>query len=233
MLKNKKIVVVGGTSGIGHALARQALDAGAEVVVASRSPEKLAAALAGLGPGARAEQVDAGNDDSVAALFDRIGPFDHLAMTIKSALSHHNFLAADLVKVQAAFDIKVWGQYRLARHAAAAIRPGGSIVFTSGVASRRATPGMSAASAMNGAIEALAQAIALELAPIRVNTVSPGLIDAGEANPARRAALQELARSVPLRRMGWPDEVASAYLHLFGSAYATGSVIVVDGGVAC
>ncbi|MBK8384188.1 MAG: SDR family oxidoreductase [Candidatus Accumulibacter sp.] len=165
--------------------------------------------------------------------FRRVGSFDHLAMIIKAALPHDTFLSSDLNAVRAAFETKFWGQYRLARHAAEWLRPDGSMVFTSGVASRRATPGMSVVSAMNAATEALARVLAVELAPIRVNTVSPGLVDARPLDPAQPERLQKLVQYVPLARLGGTAEIAEAYLYLFGNAYTTGSVMVVDGGVAC
>lgn len=232
-LKNKKIVVVGGATGIGFAVAGKALNAGAEVLIASRSQESLQAALCRLGPGASADRVDAGDEQSVRDFFRRVGSFDHLAMIIKAALPHDTFLSSDLNAVRAAFETKFWGQYRLARHAAEWLRPDGSMVFTSGVASRRATPGMSVVSAMNAATEALARVLAVELAPIRVNTVSPGLVDARPLDPAQPERLQRLVQYVPLARLGGAAEIAEAYLYLFGNAYTTGSVMVVDGGVAC
>ena len=203
------------------------------MLIASRSQESLQAALCRLGPGASADRVDAGDEQSVRDFFRRVGSFDHLAMIIKAALPHDTFLSSDLNAVRAAFETKFWGQYRLARHAAEWLRPDGSMVFTSGVASRRATPGMSVVSAMNAATEALARVLAVELAPIRVNTVSPGLVDARPLDPAQPERLQKLVQYVPLARLGGAAEIAEAYLYLFGNAYTTGSVMVVDGGVAC
>ncbi len=230
MLKNSKVVVVGGSSGIGFAVAQQALDAGAEVVIAARSLEKLHAAARQLGDRVRVEQVDVSDERSVIDFFDRVGPFDHLAATIKPQLP---FLDNDLYAVSAAFDAKFWGQYRLAKHAVGHISPHGSIVLTSGVASRRSYPGYSAVSAMNAATEALASAIAIELAPIRVNTVCPGFVDADQPIPRRTEYVRGLAPNLPLDRLGAAKEIAEAYLYLFGNKYSTGSVIVVDGGVTC
>lgn len=232
-LKEKKILVVGGATGIGFAVAQKALAAGAEVLIASRNAARLDAAIDRLGPGASALTVDAEDEQSVADLFSLAGSFDHLAITIKPALTHRRFLDSDIATVRAAFETKFWGQYRLVRHAAASIRSGGSIVLTSGTASRRAVPGMSTVSVMNGATESLAQVIAVELAPIRVNTVSPGLVESEPGNPERSAMKQKLASYVPLARTGSTSEIADAYLFLFGNAYATGSVIVVDGGAVC
>src|SRR5512140_3954679 len=162
MLKNSKVVVVGGSSGIGFAVAQQSLDAGAEVVIAARSLDKLRAAARQLGDRVRVEQVDVSDEPSVIDFFRRVGPFDHLAATIKPQLPSGKFLDNDLSAVSAAFDAKFWGQYRLAKHAVGHITPHGSIVLTSGVASRRSYPGYSAVSAMNAATEALASAIAIE-----------------------------------------------------------------------
>lgn len=233
MLSNSKILVVGGGSGIGFAVAQQALNAGAEVVIASRSLDKLHAAAKQLGGRVTVEQVDVSDEQAVIDFFARVGPFDHLAATIKPQLPSGKFLENDLAAVDAAFDAKFWGQYRLAKHAVRHIRPHGSIVLTSGIAARRSYPGYSAVSAMNAATEALASAIAIELAPIRVNTVCPGFVDADTPIPGRVDYVKKLASSLPLDRLGAAKEIADAYLYLFGNAYSTGSVIVVDGGAAC
>lgn len=233
MLSNSKILVVGGGSGIGFAVAQQALNAGAEVVIASRSLDKLHAAAKQLGGRVTVEQVDVSDEQAVIDFFARVGPFDHLAATIKPQLPSGKFLENDLAAVDAAFDAKFWGQYRLAKHAVRHIRPHGSIVLTSGIAARRRYPGYSAVSAMNAATEALASAIAIELAPIRVNTVCPGFVDADTPIPGRVDYVKKLAPSLPLDRLGAAKEIADAYLYLFGNAYSTGSVIVVDGGAAC
>ena len=232
-LKDKKILVVGGATGIGFAVAQRALAAGADVLIGSRNSVRLNAAIALLGRGASALTIDVDDEQSVIEFFGRAGAFDHLAITVKPLLSHQRFLAGDVSALRAAFETKFWGQYRLARHAAASSRPGGSIVFTSGIASRRAAPGMSGLSAINGATEALAQSIAVELAPIRVNTVSPGLVDGVSANPEQHAMKQKLTTYLPLARFGQAAEIADAYLYFFGNTYSTGSVIVVDGGAVC
>ncbi|MDD4928423.1 MAG: SDR family oxidoreductase [Gallionella sp.] len=233
MLSNSKILVVGGSSGIGFAVAQQALNAGAEVVIASRSLDKLQAAAKQFGGSVTVEQVDVSDEQAVIDFFARVGPFDHLAATIKPHLPSGKFLENDLAVVGAAFDAKFWGQYRLAKHAVRHIRPHGSIVLTSGVAARRSYPGYSAVSAMNAATEALVSAIAIELAPLRVNTVCPGFVDADTPIPGRVDYVKKLAPSLPLNRLGATKEIAAAYLYLFGNAYSTGSVIVVDGGVTC
>jgi len=230
MLKNKKVVIVGGGSGIGYAVAQQALEAGAQVIIASRSSQKLSAAAKQLGGGAQTEVVDATNDESVADFFRRAGHFDHLAVTIKPPLPAGRFLENEVDAVMAAFDAKFWGQYRLAKQGAQYIRQNGSITFTSGIASRRSYPGYSAVSAMNAATEALAKAIAIELAPIRVNAVCPGFVDTEPPTLDRAQHVKTLAPTLPMNRLATASEIAGAYLYLFSNSYSTGTVTVVDGG---
>ncbi len=233
MFKNKKIVVVGGGSGIGYAVVQKALYAGAQVVIASRTHEKLDAAAKQLGGRVQTEMVDAADDRSVTDFYHRVGQFDHLAITIKPQLPSGRFIENDVVAVMAAFDAKFWGQYRLAKQGVQYIRENGSITFTSGIAARRSYHGYSAISAMNAATEALAKAIAIELAPIRVNTVCPGFVDTEPPIPGRAQHVMALSPTLPLNRLGAVSEIADAYLYLFGNSYSTGSVIVVDGGVTC
>ena len=223
-------MIVGGGSGIGYAVAQQAMTAGAQVIIASRSSQKLSAAAKQLGGGAQTEVVDATNDESVADFFRRAGHFDHLAVTIKPPLPAGRFLENEVDAVMAAFDAKFWGQYRLAKQGAQYIRQNGSITFTSGIASRRSYPGYSAVSAMNAATEALTKAIAIELAPIRVNAVCPGFVDTEPPTPGRAQHVKTLAPILPMNRLATASEIAGAYLYLFSNSYSTGTVIVVDGG---
>ena len=233
VFKNKKIVVVGGSSGIGYAVAQKTLNAGAQVVIASRSNERINTAAKQLGAHVQAEVVDASDDQSVADFFRRVGHFDHLAITIKPQLPSGRFLENEIGAAITAFDAKFWGQYRLAKHGAKYVRENGSITFTSGIASRRGYPGYSAVSAMNAATEALAKAIAIELAPIRVNTVCPGFVDTEPPTPGRSQHVKTLSPTLPLNRLGAASEIADAYLYLFTNSYSTGTVVVVDGGAIC
>lgn len=233
MFENKKIVVVGGSSGIGFAVAQKAMSAGARVVIASRSQARLDIAAKHLGERIQTEVVDASDEHSVTDLFRRVGEFDHLAVTIKPHFPSGHFLENEVGSAITAFDAKFWGQYRLAKHGASYIRPNGSITFTSGIASRRSYPGYSAVSAMNAATEALAKAIAIELAPIRVNTVCPGFVDTEPPTSGRAQHVRALSPTLPLDRLGTTSEIADAYLYLFANSYSTGTVIVVDGGAIC
>lgn len=233
ILQGKKIVVVGGGSGIGFAVAKQASAAGADVVIASRDVEKLKLAAGKIGGTVQVEQLDVCDENSVIAFFSRVGEFDHLAATIKPKLPSGLFLANETEAVMAAFDAKFWGQYRLAKHAVKAVRKDGSIVLTSGIAAPRSYRGYSAVSAMNAATEALTKALAIELAPLRVNAVCPGFVDTTPSTEGRFQYVKNISPCLPLDRLGDAEEIAEAYLYLFGNTYSTGSVIVVDGGAIC
>lgn len=233
MQNNSKIIVIGGSSGIGYAIAQKAVQSGANVVIASRNLSALENAAQQLGPRAKAEFLDATDEKSIVDFFDRTGPFDHLAMTIKPKLPSGRFLENEISTVMAAFDAKFWGQYRLAKAAMRYVQPNGSIVMTSGVASLRHFPGYSAVSAANAAIEALSKSLAVELAPIRVNTVCPGFVCDGGTGSSREQHVRSLLPHLPLNRLAKASEIADAYLFLFNNTYATGTIVVVDGGVTC
>lgn len=230
-MSKPRIVIVGGATGIGYAIAERALKEGARVVLASRSLDNLRAAASQLGSSrVTIEQVDASDDQSVVTFFERLGHFDHMAITIKPHLPSARFLDNDIAATRAAFDAKFWGQYRLVKHGVKHVNEGGSIVLTSGIAAQRSYPGYSIVSAMNAATEALCKSLATELAPIRVNCVSPGFVDATSPIIGRYAYVKALVPHLPLDRLGVAQEIADAYFFLFGNAYATGTVLLVDGG---
>ncbi len=232
-MRNKKILIVGGASGIGLSIANLALEQGAQVVIASRSIEKMEAAARQLKYPVGIEVVDACSDASVSAFFSRVGTFDHMAVTIKPNLPSGAFLDNDIATVQAAFDTKFWGQYRLVKTALRCINAGGSIVLSSGIAAHRSYQGYSVVSAMNAATEALVKAIALEAAPVRVNVVCLCFVDAAKLGDDRLSYAQAVGAQFPLRRLGRVDEIASAYIHFFHNTYASGSCLVVDGATSC
>lgn len=191
-LAGQKIVVVGGSSGIGLATADLAKRDGAEVIIASRSAEKLKAAADKLG--VTAMQTDVSSDDSVMSLFRQCGAVDHVVVTA-AQLKTGPFKTVAMYDVRSTMDGKFWGAWRCAR--AAEIKPGGSLTLVSGFLSVRPRPNSAIVGAANGALESLTRALALELAPVRVNCVSPGIID----TPIR-AAMPEAARRDMLDRAG-------------------------------
>lgn len=225
--------MVGGSSGIGLAVAQKSLDAGAKVIIAARNMAKLATAARRLGDGVLTKTLDASDENAVMRFFEGVGLFDHLVIAIKPTLPEGSALLGDARIARLAFDVKFWGQYYLIKHAAKQIRQSGSITLTSGVASKRAYKGYAMMGAINAATEALCSALAAELAPIRINTVCPGFVDTDNVNPERERLIKSLAPNMPLNRLGKAGEIADAYLYLMKNAYSTGTTVVVDGGVSC
>ena len=233
-LDGKTVVIVGGTSGIGLASAAAASALGARVVIAGRSEQKLDAARRVVEGRIEARRLDMTDDASIEAFFAAVGPLDHLVITASEA-ALGRFREIDTADARRFFDSKFWGPYSVARRAAPQIRHGGSITFFSGAAGSRASPGFSCGSAINAAVEALSRTLAVELAPVRVNTISPGLVDTPVWEtlvPAteRDALFADTAAKVPAGRIGQAEEIADAVLFLIRNAYTTGTTLFVDGG---
>ncbi len=232
-LDGKRIVVLGGSSGIGLAVAQAAARDGAAVVIASSQQAKVDAALAQV-PGAEGHAVDLSEAASIEALFGRIGAFDHLAYTAGEALALGSLADTDPAAAQRFFTVRYWGAFFAAKYAAPSIRPGGSIVFTSGTAGRRPRSGWALGASICMAMEGLTRALAVELAPTRVNLVVPGFVKtplwAGMAEADRDAMYQRAAQSLPVGHVGEPEEIAEAYLYFMRQGYSTGQTVVVDGG---
>jgi NAD(P)-dependent dehydrogenase (short-subunit alcohol dehydrogenase family) len=228
-LKGKKVVVVGGSSGIGLSTAELAKAEGAEVIIASRNAERLKAAAGKLG--ATAIPTDVTSDESVAALFKTCGAVDHVIVTA-AQLRTGPFKTVSMDDVRSTLEGKLWGAWRVAR--AAEIRAGGSLTLVSGFLSIRPRPNSAIVSVANGALESLTRALALELSPVRVNCVSPGLIDtpirAAMPEAARNDMLAKAAAALPVGRVGLGEDVARQILAFMGNGFATGSIVYIDGG---
>jgi NAD(P)-dependent dehydrogenase (short-subunit alcohol dehydrogenase family) len=175
-MQHKIVVILGGSSGIGLATALAAQAEGAQVVITGRSPERLARAQSLLGTTARTQVLDAADEAGTSAFFAGLGALDHVFITA-GELVLDGKLAPDTTAMRPALDTRFWGAVHAAKYAAPQIRAGGSITFMSGTASRRPLPGASVATASCGAVDALARALALDLAPIRVNSIQPGYTD--------------------------------------------------------
>lgn len=232
-LKGKTMAVVGGGSGIGKAVARLAVRAGADVIVSSRDTNKLEAAVSEIGIG-RAVAVDMTVPETVAAWAESLPEIDHLVISASSA-AHGPFADLPEQGLRSMFDAKFFGPYLTARAALPKLSLGGSITFFSGVLSRRPGVNSSGLGAVNGAVEALTRALALELGPaVRVNCVSPGMVRseayAGMEETARELMYTDTGRSLPAGRVGEVDEAAEAALFFMSNSYTTGAVLDVDGG---
>jgi NAD(P)-dependent dehydrogenase (short-subunit alcohol dehydrogenase family) len=235
-LKDQHIVVVGGSSGIGFAVAAGAAAEGARVTIGSSSAAKVEAATARLGAAGSGFTVNVTDKADVERAFSSLDPIDHLVFTAgdwggprRGALKE-----LDLDVAPGLFAVRFWGATAVVKAALGKIAPEGSITLTNGMIAHRPRPGSAVSSAMAGAVEHLARGLAVELAPIRVNCVCPGLIHTEVWNsiPAetREERLKEMTKTQPIPRVGAAEEAAQAYLFLMNCGYATGQVLKVDGG---
>lgn len=233
-LEGKTIVVVGGASGIGRATAEMAADLGAHVILASRSKEKLVKAADEIGRGAEALSVDMTDEAAVKAWAAKLPEIDYLVISASSA-AHGPFATSETEPLRRMFDAKFFGPYVTAREVLPRMRAGGAIMLFSGVLSRRPGENCAGLGAVNGAVEALTRSLALELGPdIRVNCMSPGMVrsEAYAAVPedAREAMYESTGVSLPVGRVGLPEEIAQAVLSSLSNGYLTGQILDVDGG---
>jgi NAD(P)-dependent dehydrogenase (short-subunit alcohol dehydrogenase family) len=224
-LRTKRVVVIGGTSGIGFAVAELALNEHAKVTVASSNPANVEGAVKRLAEGASGVTMDVTSEDSIAAAFEQLGHIDHLVFTAGDM---------DLESARANFTVRFWGALAVVKRGHSSIAPGGSITLTDGMIAHRPSKGSALSTAMAGAVEHLTRGLAVELAPIRVNAVCPGLIRTGvwDSIPEdrRNEQFERMTKRQPLPRVGEPNEAAEAYLYLMRAGYTTGQVLHVDGG---
>lgn len=233
-LAGSRVLVIGGGSGIGFAVARAAREEGAQVIIASTNAEKLEAAARQLG-GVDWAVLDITDEAAVAAFFKSSGDLDHVVTTAGDwgQARRGPFVGMDMAQAEALFRVRFWGAAILAKRAAWHLDDGGSITLTSGMSAYRPQKGSVMATAMAGAIAHLTYGLAVELAPIRVNAVFPGAVAtdifAGLPEELRKTEEARLA-SQPIPRIARPEEVAEAYLYAMRASYTTGQVIKVDGG---
>lgn len=230
-LDGAKVLVIGGASGVGFAVAAAALGEGAQVVVGSSQPARIEAAAKALGRGAVGRTVDVKDEASVAAFFDAAGAFDHLVFTAGDW--GHMFGATKDLDVEASkarMEVRFWGAVRAAKHAVPRIARDGSISLTGGMLAHRPMPGAPLTTASAQTTEGLAMGLARDLAPVRVNAVCLGLIMSEQVQNMGDEMVKRFTASLPLPRGGTVDEAAEAYLYLMRATYVTGQVVRVDGG---
>lgn len=236
-LTGQRILVVGGGSGMGLALAELLLADGARVIIAGRSDTRLFEAKRQLSDHHHLETmvVDLAREKDVSQLFGLTGPLDHIVTTAADVAGAYELLPSlDLADAQRVIDSKLIGALLLAKYGMAVLSPGGSITFTSGIAAYRPAPRGSVVAAVNGALASLAYALAVELGPIRVNVVSPGWVDTPiwthVVGDAKDATLSAMAERLPVGRIGRPADIAQAIKSVMLNGYITGTVLHVDGG---
>ena len=238
-LAGKRIVLIGGSAGIGLATAKQAAKLGASLVIAGRTAERLEYAVSEIDGPVETHQLDATDETAVERFFATVGCFDHLSMLVPAATDKQHsqkfdrFLDMDAAAFREAFENRFWTQCYAARHGAPHMSSDGSIVFVSSTQPRKVIADYSASGAASGAIELLARILAIELSPIRVNVIAPGFIETAgtQAIPEeRRAAWDRITSAQAVKRLGQADEIADGLLFLMANEYTTGTILDIDGG---
>jgi NAD(P)-dependent dehydrogenase (short-subunit alcohol dehydrogenase family) len=230
-LDGKRVIVIGGASGIGFAVAALSRELGAQVLIASSNAANVDAAALRL-LGTRGDTVDLRNEASVSRFFASAGAFDHLAITAGD-WGGAMFAATqdlDLGAAREGFEVRFWGALAAVKHASHEIAANGSITLTSGMLAHRPRKGAAIATAIGGAIEHLVRGLAIDLAPARINAVCPGMILTDHTKQMSAEILQKYVAQLPLPRGALPTEAAMAYVYLMLNSYVTGQILPVDGG---
>lgn len=235
-LQDARVLVIGGGSGIGFAVAEGAAALGARVTVAGSNGEKAQAAAARLGRGAKGRGLDVTDEGAVEAFFEAADGYEHVVTTAGDwgTRMRDPLASLDLQAAHATFNVRFWGALNVAKHAGKALSAEGSLTLTNGTVAHKPQKGTAVSTAMAGAIEHLTRALAVELAPVRVNCVCPGLIRTGVWDQLIPANQEETFKALTARQLikrpGTPEECSQAYLYLMQAGYTTGQVIKVEGG---
>lgn len=233
MLKGKRVVVLGGTAGIGLAVAEAAARDGARVLVASSHEGRVREAVSKI-PGGEGRTVDLRSEAAIGAFFEQIGALDHLVYTAGEELLLGPLSELDLTKARSFLEVRYWGALAAVKAAHTRMPIDGSIVLTSGTAGVKPHPGFLVGAGICAAMIGTARALAVELAPIRVNVVVPGFVrtDLWSNFPerAREEMFDAAAAKLPVRRIGTPADIAEHYMGFLRGGYVTGQSIIVDGG---
>ncbi|GAA3635076.1 SDR family oxidoreductase [Microbacterium awajiense] len=227
-LTGRRVLLVGGASGIGAEVARSAAGEGAEVIMAGRNPDVISPP-----PGGRSVRIDLGDESTIAQAAADLGHVDDLVVL---AADHANgaVTSLDAGRIRRALDAKVIGPLLLAKHFAPRMPDDGAIVLFSGVASSRPSPDLVVMATGNRAVEGLADALAVELAPIRVVSVSPGIVDSGAwdvlGDDGKARLFADTAAANPARRVGTPADIAAVVILTLTNPFLTATTLHVDGG---
>jgi NAD(P)-dependent dehydrogenase (short-subunit alcohol dehydrogenase family) len=227
-------IIIGGSSGMGFGCAKHLYAQGHNVLIASRSEEKLESAKNDIGA-INTKKIDILDEQSISSFFSEIDSFDHLIISAADFISGP-FLSLKTQDARHFFESKFWGSYLAVKYGAQKIAKQGTITLFSGLVASKPVKSLSTTAAINGAIESLTRSLALELAPIRVNAIAPGTVETPVWNTIsegpRQDYFKQKAKTLPVGRIGQPDDIAKAALYLIECGFVTGTILHVDGGDA-
>ncbi|MBS1661861.1 MAG: SDR family oxidoreductase [Bacteroidetes bacterium] len=233
-LDGKKVIILGGSAGIGLATAKAAASEGAQVTIVSSNQQRIDQALQQLPASAKGVAVDLSKEANIKEFFDKTGSFDHLLYTAGENLSLSPIADTDIDQARSFFTIRYWGAFAAVKYAAPHINPGGSIGLMGGTASPRPGKGWSVASSICAAMEGFTRAMAVELAPVRVNLVAAGVVRTdlwnGFPEADRNQFFKTVGDSLLVKRIGEPEDIAQAFIYLMKQGYCTGQSLILDGG---
>jgi NAD(P)-dependent dehydrogenase (short-subunit alcohol dehydrogenase family) len=231
----QRVVIIGASAGIGEATAGAFAAGGAEVIITGRSKQRLDEAAQRIGQPIQVAEVDATDTDALGGFFDAIGTVDHLVLAASlGAVGVGPIATLDEAALRQAFDGKFFAHVKAIQAALAHLRPDGSVTLVTAASARAAFAGSAGIAAANGALETMVAPLAVELAPLRVNAVSPGVIDTHWwsvlPDEQRQTYFDAVAAATPVRRVGKPADVADAIVFLAGAGFVTGTVLECTGG---
>jgi len=233
-LEGKTVIILGGSSGLGLATALAAAHDGAKVIIVSGNQSRIDEAIASLPENCSGLAVDLSKEENIKDFFDSVAPFDHLVYTAGENLTLHIIDETDIETARQFFNLRYWGAFAAVKYGAKKIKADGSINLTGGTASPRPGAGWAVAASICAAMEGFTRAMAVELAPVRVNLVAPGVVKTNLWNSMSEADRNNLysnvGESLPVKRVGEAGDIAQTFLYTMKQQYGTGQVIYVDGG---
>jgi NAD(P)-dependent dehydrogenase (short-subunit alcohol dehydrogenase family) len=233
-LQGKHIIILGASSGIGFATAKAAAHEGAQVTIVSSNQSRIDIAIKELPEDAKGYAVDLSKEQNIKDFFEQVSHFDHLVYTAGENLALSHLKDTDLAWASNFFNVRYWGALAAVKYGAPKINQDGSICLTGGIAGTRPGAGWSVAASICGAMEGFTRAMAIELAPVRVNLVAPGVVKtnlwSAMTDSERENLYQSVGNSLPVKRVGEAEDIAQAYLYLMQQTYTTGQTMFIDGG---
>ena len=233
-LNKKRVIILGGSSGLGLAAAKAAAEEGADVVIVSSNQSRIDNALGELPAASRGYAVDLSKEINIKNFFEQVGNFDHLVYTAGENITMSMVDDTDMESGKDFFTIRFWGAFAAIKYGKRYMNDGGSITLMSGNFGQRPAKGYSLGATICGAMDAFTRAMAVELAPIRVNNIAAGVIKTNLWNNLseedREGFYKYLESTLLLKRVGEAEDIAQAFVYLMKQPYTTGQSLVIDGG---